>query len=494
MIMKNIFKIAIVYCNSDEVELDGNDASVVPALGAAYIVSSLKEKNLYVDYYDCPIMGISNHELIDILKSKEYQMVGFSVYAYNYKNSIKITNILKNESSNVFVLWGGYFATLNYEYAMFRCRKIDCCVLGEGEITTPELVLAIKEKKNWKSIKGIVFREGYELVMTEKRDLISNLDQICFPERACIVNGTTSLMTSRGCYGNCIFCCIQSYMEACNGNKIRFRSVDNVIHEIEFLIREKHVNFLQINDDNFMFGSKSHKKWIMDFCIQMKEKKLEVDFFIYARANDIIQQADMLGRLKEVGLKRVFVGFESFCQRQLSFYNKGVTVEQNKRAFQILAENEIPIIMGFMVLEPYVTIEELIENVRILDELQYYKYICDSNLPISLYPKVIPYYGTRLYQYYKKNNLLQNDNFVNESVNEWYKYLIKWIQIVEKFYTNIELANYRMSSSSKKMIEELHKIDLEFWIDSLELVREKHFEDCLEVLERQKNKLYTFKL
>lgn len=93
--MKNEFKIAILYCNSDEEELDGNDAAVVPTLGAAYIAATLKNKNFQVDYYDCPIMGLSTDELIEILKNNEYQAVGVSVYAYNYKNSIKVTTIIK---------------------------------------------------------------------------------------------------------------------------------------------------------------------------------------------------------------------------------------------------------------------------------------------------------------------------------------------------------------------------------------------------------------
>lgn len=220
--MKNEFKIAILYCNSDEEELDGNDAAVVPTLGAAYIAATLKNKNFQVDYYDCPIMGLSTDELIEILKNNEYQAVGVSVYAYNYKNSIKVTTIIKTNFPNTFVWWGGYFATLNYEYALFRCRKIDCCVIGEGEITTLELVSAYKEHREWNKINGIVYRDGFELIKTAKRNLIENLDLICFPERNLIRNGTTSLMTSRGCYGNCIFCCIQTYINSCNGKKLDF--------------------------------------------------------------------------------------------------------------------------------------------------------------------------------------------------------------------------------------------------------------------------------
>lgn len=60
----------------------------------------------------------------------------------------------------------------------------------------------------------------------------------------------------------------------------------------------------------------------------MKIKKLQVDFFIYARVNDVIQQADMLQDLKVVGLKQVFVGFESFNSRQLTFYNNYCRTKQ----------------------------------------------------------------------------------------------------------------------------------------------------------------------
>lgn len=166
-----------------------------------------------------------------------------------------------------------------------------------------------------------------------------------------------------------------------------------------------------------------------------------------------------------------------------------ITVEQNKQAFKILAEKRIPIIMGFMVFEPYVTIEELIENVRALEELEYYRYICESNLPISLYPKVIPYYGTRLYDFYEKNNLLQNNEFVNGEVNEWYNYLLRWIKSVEQYYRELNISESKLTSSERQTVEVFHKLDMEYWIRSLEMVQDGRIEECSSLIKQQVEKL-----
>ena len=265
-----------------------------------------------------------------------------------------------------------------------------------------------------------------------------------------------------------------------------------MISEIEYLVKERQVNFLQINDDNFFSGNKVHKIWIAEFCEKMRQKNIKVDFFIYARANDIIEQADMLQELKEVGLKQVFVGFESFNSRQLKFYNKGITIEQNKQAFKILAHNKVPIIMGFMVLEPYVTIDELIENIRVLEELKYYNYICDTNLPISLYPKVIPYNGTPLYEFYEKSNLLNRNDFVNTDVNEWYNYLLRWIERLKKCYNEINGIGLVPTSSKRKILVEFHKLDVEYWARSLDMVKNGKNgknDNCCGLIEEQFEKV-----
>jgi radical SAM superfamily enzyme YgiQ (UPF0313 family) len=54
---------------------------------------------------------------------------------------------------------------------------VDLVVRGDGEETFLELVTALKNKKPWKNIEDVIYKEGDKIYITEKRDLKS-LDEI----------------------------------------------------------------------------------------------------------------------------------------------------------------------------------------------------------------------------------------------------------------------------------------------------------------------------
>lgn len=497
--LKNNMKINICLINllqdGESAIDDGNDESVIPNMGTGYIASSLEANGYNADIFDCNLMGIDLESVSKLIVEGRYTIIGIASFAYNVNYMNQLVNNVKKGLPDSFIYIGAYYATLNYEYALYANKNIDCCMIGEGEITTVELVKALENNQNWESIPGIAYLKNNRVVKTEKRKMIENLDYIPFPKRPLIKRNTTSLLTSRGCYGKCIYCCLIDFTNTCIGSHIRYRSVSNVLEEIEELVLNRGVKFLQINDDNFLIGSEKRKKWLFEFYTELKKREYKINFFIYARANDIVRQKEILEKLKEVGLQQVFIGIESFVQRQLDFYNKKVDKKTNIEAFCTLAQLRIPIIMGFLMFEPNTKLEEIIENLETLKELEFQKYLWHDHMLISSYPPVIPYTGTPIYNYLLKNKLFVNNSvgyefsdnrvayFYHSVICKWNKTIFPYINEVNngiKIYKN----SPDMFEKYKQKKQKILKIDVEFMLQASKTIRDDRYEILADVVKK----------
>jgi radical SAM superfamily enzyme YgiQ (UPF0313 family) len=86
----------------------------------------------------------------------------------------------------------------------------------------------------------------------------------------------------------------------------------------------------------------------------------------------------------EAGLDAVFIGLESGCQSQLDRFTKGTTVEQNRKAIEIVRELGLKMDVGFIMFDPYVTVEELEQNMRFIRELE----LSVPMIKLQLYPGI----------------------------------------------------------------------------------------------------------
>ena len=118
-------------------------------------------------------------------------------------------------------------------------------------------------------IRGIAFRRGKEVVRTQPQEYIKNLDFLPFPARHLLpmekylkqrtLHGSdvvrppaTTMITSRGCPFNCVFCSIHTVL----GWKWRPRSPENVVDEIEALTNDFGVREIHFEDDNLTFDAR----------------------------------------------------------------------------------------------------------------------------------------------------------------------------------------------------------------------------------------------
>ncbi|MDD2654726.1 MAG: methyltransferase domain-containing protein, partial [Candidatus Omnitrophica bacterium] len=198
-----------------------------------------------------------------------------------------------------------------------------------------------------------------------------------------------ALETSRGCpWGGCRFC---SRMGAW-----RPFPIEKVLAEIRHFAVQYGVRYFYIIDSEFI----GYVKRDEDFEITMKrledfadgvikineELSLEGEDIIfishvsvrvdsiYRKGEDVRNQRrrQVLGRLRQAGMRRLYLGIESGSQSQLDRYNKGVSVEDNIEAMRIVRELGFDIEVGFIFFDPLATMQELQENIDFIETTRLY--------------------------------------------------------------------------------------------------------------------------
>lgn len=137
------------------------------------------------------------------------------------------------------------------------------------------------------------------------------------------------IKTSFGCPYSCSFC----FCRIITDDKYVQRSINEVIEELK-TIKEKEI---YIVDDDFLFD----KKRIQLFISELKKHNIKKHFLVYGRADFIAKNANLIHDFKQVGLRTVIVGFESFSDKELDLYNKKINVEMYKTTMDVLNKEKI---------------------------------------------------------------------------------------------------------------------------------------------------------
>jgi len=219
--------------------------------------------------------------------------------------------------------------TIMEEQADFLCQ-------GEGFYTLPELIDAIKNNSNNFAIPGLWYQKDGQVISNPRSPLMEDLDQIpqpawdllpmekyrahnwhCFED---IQNRQpyAVLYTSLGCPFNCTFCCINALF---GKHRIRYRSVDSVIKEINFLVNTYNVKNIKIIDEMFAMNERR----VVELCDKIIEREYDLNMWAYARVNTVTEK--MLTKMKQAGINWLAYGFESGSKRVITDVTKGYKME-----------------------------------------------------------------------------------------------------------------------------------------------------------------------
>ncbi|MFC1852469.1 B12-binding domain-containing radical SAM protein [candidate division CSSED10-310 bacterium] len=264
---------------------------------------------------------------------------------------------------------------------------------GEGDKVVPLMVDALERQGDVESIPGWIIREADGILKnTGPTPLVESLDTLPYPARDLLEDfqryipapstfqylPITTMISSRGCFNRCIYC---FHINA--ERRIRYRSPQSLITEIEHCIKTYKVREIRFFDDNFC-GSYER---VMEFCELMIDKKFPLVWYCNARVDDV--DSPLLYKMKQAGCWCVLYGIESGVQKNLDTLQKNITLQQIRRAVRLTKEADLKVYTPFIFGIPGETYEEGLESIRFALELDAH-YVNFHSLA--------PFPGSKLYE------------------------------------------------------------------------------------------------
>lgn len=300
-----------------------------PPLGLAYIAATLEREGHRVTLTDAAIEALTIDELVDRCATVAPDLVGFTATTLHFEQAARAARALARRLDGVPICLGGPHLNARPEVLLDH-PEFDFAVLGEGERTTSEVARALEVGDDLDPIPGVVrVREG-EIHRAPPRPLIADLDELPLPARHLLPIDRylpmpndqrelpkTSVISSRGCPFQCIFC-----DKGVFGHRFRAFSPGRVVQEMHHLVERYRVRDIAFVDSTFT-PTRERLQSVLD---AMEADPPRVTWTCSCRAN--LLDEELLRRMRALGCWRIRIAIESGDDEILARIRKGITREQ----------------------------------------------------------------------------------------------------------------------------------------------------------------------
>lgn len=381
---------------------------IAPPLGIAYMAGVLQENNIDVEILDASAEDMDFKDVEKELLKRKPDLVALTALTPTIGRALETAQIVKETLPDSIVVMGGYHPTFNFIETL-EDENVDIIIRGEGEYIMLNLVQALENQSSLHDVKGIVFEDknSKEIVVNPEAPLIQDLDELPFPALNLLPmkkyrlldmdTHMTTMITTRGCPMQCSFCS----SAAMHGKKIRERSVENIVDEIEYLKTNYDIDTIAFMDDTFTLK----KRKVMAICDEILKRNIEIMWGCTSRVDTLDEK--LLKKMKEAGCITIFIGVESADQQQLDNMCKNTTISKIENAFKIARKLKIRTIASVALGMPGDTKEIMNKTVKFVHKLK-------PNY--AIYSLATPYPGTRFYKEAFEKNLIK--------IKDWSKYTL----------------------------------------------------------------------
>lgn len=382
--------------------------SVFMPLGIMYLASVLEKAGFRVQIID-PFSYETDREILSSIESFEPKYVGFSVMTPTFAKTKRFIAKLKEVMPDKIYFAGGVHATVLPENNI-RELGLDLAVIGEAEFTLWEALMALENKTGLDKIKGIAYRGPQAKIKNNgPAELITDLDRLAFPSRHLLdiekyfvppgyirsffLDRVANVITGRGCPMQCIFCC----SNVLYSSRVRRRSVENVLAEIDYLIEKYNINGIYFSDETFSVDY----KWVFRLCDEIKKRRLP---WGCATRIDLLNE-EVISRMKDARCIQVDLGVESGSDRILKVLKKNTTNAEIKRTFAMLNKHKMRTFATLMVGSPGETREDIMQTKELLKEIR------PNFTHISWFT---PFPGTEAYRLLENSEEIKSGNMITD--------------------------------------------------------------------------------
>jgi anaerobic magnesium-protoporphyrin IX monomethyl ester cyclase len=287
--------------------------------------------------------GTDPDDIVALARRESPRLVVLSIlFAFLVEENLALAARLRAAGVAAHLTMVGPLPTFAYADLLAACPALDSVLRGEAEASIVNLATSLNFKTDWRATPGLAYRSPSAgpdtLQVNPLPPPIANLDGLPFPARddglpERLGFGFATVESSQGCYHACAFCLPSAFYRSSVRSCYRLRSIPNLMEEMEALYRQGTRLFL-FDDEQFLPPGQARGERVRALGDALQRRGLDIAFTIKCRPDDVDET--LLGRLKAMGLIRVYLGVESGCQASLDRLGKVTTVEQNASALAIL--------------------------------------------------------------------------------------------------------------------------------------------------------------
>ncbi|MDY7033040.1 MAG: radical SAM protein [Thermodesulfobacteriota bacterium] len=346
-----------------------------PDLGLGYLATALTKAG-----YDVSIKSWNIHPSVDMfmryIKENAFGVIGIKVFTKDVSAANKTIRIIRSVSpETVIVIGGPHPSASEPEQAVEDFPECDFIFRGEAEIGLPLLIGSLKEgveipSEDFNMIPGLVWKED-SFTHSNKPILVPDIDSLGIPSWEMMrpedykgpkIPGvpkdgySAPIIVTRGCPSKCMYCAAYKI----NGKKVRTRSPQIVLHEIELLYHEYNVRHLFFMDTRFVHNMDV----VTEICEGLLEKNIHVawDCVGYDALHSFTKET--LELMKRAGCKLINVGVESGSNDVRNRIGKQGTTEEISQKVKMIQDAGIGVRGYFMIGFPGETRKEIEETVN----------------------------------------------------------------------------------------------------------------------------------
>lgn len=374
-----------------------------------YAAGLLEDRGFEVKVIDAPAKRMGIDEVLNAAIDFKPALTVIDTSTPSIYNDAEVGARIKDAAGSFLLLVGTHPSALPDETLNID-NRIDAVARREYEHTVLDLAIAIKSglsgKDNLASIDGLSYKTVSGIKHNKDREFSDNLDDLPFVSRvyrhhldyrdyfyAHSKHPIITLITGRGCPHHCVYCL---YPQTFNGHRLRYRSVKNVLDEVEYCLREfPDLKEIMFEDDTLTVN----KNRATEFAEEILRRGLKFKWSANSRADVDLETMKLLTR---AGARLFCVGIESGEQEVLDAMKKKLTVERVERFFKDSKQAGILIHGCFLVGNPGETKETLNKTLKFAlklnpDTAQFF--------PIMVYP------GTEAYNWARENDYLTTTDY-----------------------------------------------------------------------------------
>src|SRR3954470_2688552 len=317
----------------------------VEPLGMECVAGGLELEGHTCQIVDMRIDGIKN----GLAKMRAFapDVVGLQCnFTTERFRALRLAKQVKEEMPDVLVVIGGSDAPRDPRW--FLQAGLDVVVVGDGEEVMTPLVAAWSEKRDLRTVPGLLINDKNGAIDTGHAPARGNIDNLPMPARHLIKEYASEyyinfrrplalLETARGCPFKCNFCSVWKFHES----SFREKSPERVVQELQQIDAPN----VFITDDIFWMNVRRGE----EMARQIKAAGIRKYFTVQTRTDIICKFPHLIEMWKDCGNLSIFLGLEAVTDAGLDAVNKSNTMANNARALAILKELGVGYTPNFIV-------------------------------------------------------------------------------------------------------------------------------------------------